>query len=412
MIKNRNINKNVNKDTDNNTNNKKKKYTPQREKEKSPCGVYKKCGSCKMVYMSYEEQLKQKQKRVEEALQPYCRPEPIIGMKNPMYYRNKMQAVYGQDRQRNPITGVYEEGTRRIVVTDDCLVESSKAQKIMVSIRGLLKSFKIRPYYDDTGYGLLRHIMLRTGHVTGEIMVVLILGSPVMPSKNNFVKALLKLHPEITTIVVQVNQRGTGMALGGKEQVLYGKGYIEDVLCGKTFRIYPKTVYPVNSVQAELLYQKVLELGELKGSETVLDAYCGIGTIGLIASDKAKQVIGVERNEYTVREAVNHAKNNKIENIHFYKNDADKLINDMAVQQKKVDVLFMDLDRKGCEEAFLNSIIKMCPKKIVYLSSNPEALAKDLQFLTKNRYLVKNCVILDCQPHTGMVQCVVQVFLK
>lgn len=376
------------------------------ETNKSLCPVAKKCGGCSWIHKPYEEQLSLKEKWFQELLKPYCKPEKAIAMENPMHYRNKVHAAFGEDRKHNVISGIYEAGTHKIVPVDSCLIENEKADEIIVSIRGLLKSFKIRPYNEDTGYGLLRHVLIRTGHVTGQIMVVLVLSSPVMPSKNNFVKALLKLHPEITTIVVNVNNRSTSMVLGEKEQVIYGKGYIEDVLCGKTFRISPKSFYQVNPAQTEKLYGKTLEYAALKGNETVLDAYCGTGTIGMIASDKAGKVIGVELNGDAVKDARINAKNNGIRNIQFYQNDAGKFLVEMAEQNAKVDVVLMDPPRAGSSEAFLGSIVRMKPGKVVYVSCNPETLARDLKYLTKHGYKVKKAVGVDMFPFTESLEAV------
>ena len=322
-------------------------------------------------------------------------------MEHPTHYRNKVHAVFGEDRKHNVISGIYEEGSHKIVPVDSCLIENQKADEIIVSIRKLLPSFKIRPYNEDTGYGLLRHVLIRTGHVSGQIMVVLVLSSPVMPSKNNFVKALLKLHPEITTIVVNVNNRGTSMVLGDKEQVIYGKGYIEDTLCEKVFRISPKSFYQVNPVQTELLYNKAMEYAELTGKETVVDAYCGTGTIGIIASDKAAKVIGVELNADAVKDARDNAKRNNVKNIEFYQNDAGKFLVNMAEQGAEVDVVLMDPPRSGSDEAFLSSVVKIGPKKVVYISCNPETLARDLKYLTKNGYKVQRAVGCDMFPFTS-----------
>jgi 23S rRNA (uracil1939-C5)-methyltransferase len=310
------------------------------------------------------------------------------------------------------ISGIYEEGSHKIVPVDSCLIENQKADEIIVSIRKLLPSFKIRPYNEDTGYGLLRHVLIRTGHVSGQIMVVLVLSSPIMPSKNNFVKALLKLHPEITTIVVNVNNRGTSMVLGDKEQVIYGKGYIEDTLCEKVFRISPKSFYQVNPVQTELLYNKAMEYAELTGKETVVDAYCGTGTIGIIASDKAAKVIGVELNADAVKDARDNAKRNNVKNIEFYQNDAGKFLVSMADQGADVDVVLMDPPRSGSDEAFLSSVVKIGPKKVVYISCNPETLARDLKYLTKNGYKVQRAVGCDMFPftsHCEVVTCLQKV---
>lgn len=376
------------------------------EKATSPCPVSGKCGGCKWIQKTYPEQLKEKEKWVRELLAPFCKTEPIIGMEQPLHYRNKVHAVFGEDRKHNIISGIYEEGTHKIVPVNSCLIENEKADAIIVSIRELLKSFKIRTYNEDTGYGLLRHVLIRTGQTTGQIMVVLVLASPIMPSKNNFVKALLKLHPEITTIVVNVNNRGTSMVLGDKEQVIYGKGYIEDVLCGKTFRISPKSFYQVNPVQTENLYNKALEFAALKGTETVLDAYCGTGTIGIIAADKAGKVIGVELNADAVKDAKENAKRNNVKNIQFYQNDAGKFLVEMAEQGAKVDVVLMDPPRSGSDEAFLSSVVKMQPAKVVYVSCNPETLARDLKYLTRKGYKVKRAVGCDMFPFTGSVESV------
>lgn len=376
------------------------------EKATSPCPVSGKCGGCKWIHKTYPEQLKEKEKWVRELLAPFCKTEPIIGMEQPLHYRNKVHAVFGEDRKHNIISGIYEEGTHKIVPVNSCLIENEKADAIIVSIRELLKSFKIRTYNEDTGYGLLRHVLIRTGQTTGQIMVVLVLASPIMPSKNNFVKALLKLHPEITTIVVNVNNRGTSMVLGDKEQVIYGKGYIEDVLCGKTFRISSKSFYQVNPVQTENLYNKALEFAALKGTETVLDAYCGTGTIGIIAADKAGKVIGVELNADAVKDAKENAKRNNVKNIQFYQNDAGKFLVEMAEQGAKVDVVLMDPPRSGSDEAFLSSVVKMQPAKVVYVSCNPETLARDLKYLTRKGYKVKRAVGCDMFPFTGSVESV------
>lgn len=378
----------------------------KKENRQKLCPVSAKCGGCQWINIGYEEQLQAKSVKFRKLMEPFCRPEPIIPMEEPTHYRNKVHAAFGEDRRHNAISGIYEEKSHRIVPVDSCLIENRKADEIIVSIRGLLKSFKIRPYNEDTGYGLLRHVLVRTGHATGQIMVVLVLGFPIMPSKNHFVKALLELHPEITTIVVNVNDRDTSMILGDKQQVLYGKGYIEDVLCGKTFRISPKSFYQVNPVQTEKLYLKALEYAGLTGSETVLDAYCGTGTIGMIASAHAARVMGVELNRDAVRDAVSNAKRNKISNIQFYQYDAGNFLLEMAQQGAKLDLLFMDPPRSGSSEAFLNAAGQIGPKRIVYISCNPETLVRDLRILTKKGYRVKKSVAVDMFPFTESVEAV------
>lgn len=370
------------------------------------CPAAKRCGGCRWIGMDYQEQLREKEKQVRKLLASYCRPEAILGMEQPLYYRNKVHAVFGEDKRHRPISGIYEERTHRIVPVDSCRIENQQADAIIVTIRELLPSFKIRPYNEDTGYGLLRHVLIRTGQATGQIMVVLVLASPILPSKNNFVKVLLKRHPEITTIVINVNDRRTSMVLGGKEQVIYGRGYIEDTLCGKTFRISPKSFYQVNPVQTEALYGKAMEYAALTGRETVVDAYCGTGTIGIIASDRAKQVIGVELNADAVRDARSNARNNKVQNIQFYQNDAGRFLLEMQEQGAKVDVVLMDPPRSGSSEEFLTAIARIAPLRVVYISCNPETLARDLRYLTGNGYRVERAVAVDMFPFTEHVETV------
>ena len=373
---------------------------------KLPCPVAGKCGGCQLLHLSYEEQLKLKEKRLRELCGKFGKFEPVIGMEQSYYYRNKVHAAFGEDRKHNIISGIYEESTHRIVPVDSCLLENQKADAIIVTIRKLMKSFKMRPYNEKSGYGLLRHVLIRTGYFTGQIMVVLVLTSPILPSKNNFVKALLKEHPEITTIVVNVNNRFTSMVLGDKEQVIYGKGYIEDELLGKTFRISSKSFYQINPAQTQTLYGKAMEFADLTGKEVVLDAYCGTGTIGLIASDKAKEVIGVELNKAAVQDARINAKRNQVKNISFYEKDAGEFMVQLAAQGGKVDVVIMDPPRAGSDEAFLSSLVTLSPKRVVYVSCNPETLARDLKFLTKKGYRLKKGAGVDMFPWTNSIEAV------
>ena len=362
------------------------------------CTISKKCGGCQFQGIPYKEQLKKKQKKEQSLLGAYGKVCSIIGMENPYYYRNKVHAVFDRDRKGNIISGIYEEGTHRVVPVENCLIEDEKSQEIIRTIRGMLKSFKIRTYDEDTGYGLLRHVLIRRGFSTGEIMVVLVTGSPIFPSKNNFVKALRKAHPEITTVVLNVNDRQTSMVLGDREKPIFGPGFIKDRLCGCMFRISPKSFYQVNPVQTEILYQTAIDYASLTGKEAVIDAYCGIGTIGLIAAKKAGKVIGVELNKDAVKDARINAKENKITNAAFYQGDAGRFMVEMAAKGEKADVVFMDPPRAGSDERFLSSIVKLSPKKVIYISCNPETLARDLKYLTKHHYKVEKIQPVDMFP--------------
>lgn len=370
------------------------------------CPYSKKCGGCMFQGIEYAKQLEKKQGHVIYLLKEFGKVHDIIGMEDPYHYRNKVHAVFDRTRTGQIISGVYEEKSHRVVAIDECQIENKLADAIIGSIRDLCKSFKIRIYDEDTGYGLLRHVLVRTGHESGEVMVVLVLADPMLPSKNNFVKALRKLHPEISTIVININDKQTSMVLGERDIVLYGKGYIEDSLCGHVFRISPQSFYQVNPAQTEVLYNKAIELAGLTGKERVIDAYCGTGTIGIIASKYAKEVIGVELNKDAVRDAVTNAKRNNIKNIQFFNQDAGKFMTGMAQEGESADVVFMDPPRTGSDEAFLSSVVKLAPKKLVYVSCNPETLARDMKYLKKHGYEGKDIYPVDMFPFTGHVETV------
>lgn len=383
------------------------------------CPVGKQCGGCQLLHLDYAGQLKQKQQQVEKLLAGMCKVEPIIGMKDPFHYRNKIHSAFTADRKGNVISGVYAEGTHRVVPVEHCLIEDERADAIIATIRALLPSFKLRPYNEDTGMGFLRHVLIRTGRISGQIMVVLVTGTPIFPGKNNFVKALRQAHPEITTIVQNINNRKTSMVLGDREQVLYGKGFIVDRLCGLDFAISPKSFYQINPVQTEILYGKAVEFAGLRGGETVLDAYCGIGTIGMIAASQAEEnrkvaggkgkptdVIGVELNPDAVKDAIGNAKRNNMTNIRFHQGDAGQFMRQMAARKEKLDVVFMDPPRAGSDQAFLDSVAILKPEKVVYVSCDPETLARDLKYITKKGYAIKKVQPVDMFPATGHVETV------
>ncbi len=377
-----------------------------------PCPVAKKCGGCQYQGWPYEKQLKEKEKKVKELFGKLCKVYPIQGMEDPCHYRNKVHAVFDRDRKGNPISGVYEMGTHRVVPVESCMIEDQKADEIIGTIRSMLKSFKIKVYDEDTGYGLLRHVLVKRGFATGEIMVVLVTASPVFPSKNHFVRALREKHPEITTIVQNINGRGTSAVLGVREHVLYGKGYIEDVLLGFRFRISARSFYQINPVQTARLYRKAMELAELTGKERVIDAYCGIGTIGLIASQKAKEVIGVELNKDAVRDAIGNARGNQVKNIRFFAGDAGAFMADMAAEGEKADVVFMDPTRSGSSQQFLDSIALLKPEKVVYISCNPNTQAEDVKYLLKNGYSLQEIWPFDMFPYTDEIETVARLVRK
>lgn len=343
----------------------------------------------------YSESLQNKQKMMDRLISPFCKVLPIIGMETPYFYRNKVHAVLGGDRKGNIYAGTYEAGTHKIVPIEKCLIDNEKADAIINTIVKLMKSFKYTAYNEDTGRGFLRHILIRTADATGEIMVTLVVADKVFPSKNNFIKALLKEHPEITTVIMNLNNKRTTMVLGDKEQILYGKGYIEDILCNKKFRISSKSFYQINHSQTELLYKTAIEYAGLTGREKIFDAYSGIGTIGICASDNAASVTGVELNKDAVRDATTNVKINNLDNVKYFTGDAGDFMIKEAEKGGKYDVVFMDPPRSGSTEAFMTAVCKMAPPKIVYISCGPDTLARDLKFLKKKGYKVEKCQPVD-----------------
>ena len=377
------------------------------QNETRRCPHSRKCGGCQLQNLTYAEQLEWKNRLCVKLLGRFAHVEPILGMENPYHYRNKVQAAFGTTRAGRIISGIYQSSTHNIVAVDSCMTEDRTADKIIVDIRRLLADFKMTTYNEVTGRGFLRHVLVKRGFATNEVMVVLVTGTPIFPARNNFLRALLKLHPEITTVVQNVNDRYTSMLLGPSEKTLYGPGFITDVLCGLKFRISAKSFYQINPAQTEVLYGKAMEFAGLTGRETVIDAYCGIGTIGMIAAKTAGQVLGVEVNRDAVRDAIANAKLNNMKNIRFVCADAGEFMVDMAQNGERCDVLLMDPPRAGSDQAFLSSAVTLAPTRIVYVSCNPETLARDLLFLTKRGYRVKKIQPVDMFPHTNHVETVV-----
>lgn len=341
----------------------------------------------------------------------FCRVQEIIGMDNPYNYRNKSQYAFGTVNSKT-VAGVYQSSTHKIVDIEKCLLTSPEADEICMTVKKLMKSFKLKPYDERNGQGFLRHLLVKTGFKSGEVMVVLVTARQEFPKKRSFVNALIKAHPEITTVVQNINNRFTSMVLGEKSEVLYGDGKITEELCGLKFRISPKAFYQINPVQTEILYSKALEFADFNGDEEIIDAYCGTGTIGLIASKQVKSVIGVEINADAVRDARENAKLNGVENISFYNSDAGKFMVALAGERHKIDAVIMDPARAGADIPFLSSLVRLSPEKIVYVSCNPETLARDLLYLTKHGYKVRKIQPVDMFPHTEHVETVVLITKK
>lgn len=373
------------------------------------CDVYKKCSGCQLTNLSNEEQLSFKMKKVISLLGRFSHVEEIIGMETPLHYRNKMQAAFAMDSHKHPMSGVWQTEAQRVVKTDSCLIENEKANWIVRAARGMIKDFGIYVYDPKTRKGSLRHIMVRNASVSGEYMVVLVT-APGKPGKmREFASALVKRFPDIKTVVQIENNTDIPLWMGEKENVLYGKGYIEDTLCNCKFKISPRSFYQINHTQTEVLYGKAIEFANLKKTDTVIDAYCGIGTIGIIAARNAGKVYGVE----TVADAVKNARENcalnGVENYKVEKDDAGRFMSRLAEKGEKINVVFTDPPRAGCSKEFLGSLVALSPERVVYVSCNPETLARDLEFLKKNKYTVEKIQPVDMFPHTKHIECAVSL---
>ena len=379
------------------------------------CPYSGRCGGCSWTDIPYEEQLKRKEAHVRRLLKDICPVRPIVGMEDPYYYRNKVHAVFSMGKDGKIISGIYEKGTHHVIPVRKCLIEEQRADAVIQTVRRLAQSFRIKIYDEDRQTGFLRHVLVRTAHVTGEMLVVLVGSSPVFPSGKNFVRALLAEHPEITSVVLNVNDRKTSMVLGKRDIVLWGRGWIEDLLCGLRFRISPQSFYQINSVQTEKLYFKAAEAAGLmvpSGKSRklhILDAYCGIGTIGIYAACACPQalVTGVELNRDAVRDASANAKRNHVDNIQFTAADATEWMKNTSSQGGRCDILFMDPPRSGSTPDFIRAAARMSPDRIIYISCGPDSLARDLRLFGQRGYTAREAWPYDLFPFTPHVETVV-----
>ena len=387
-----------------------KKASPYRIAVK--CPIYERCGSCQLLHMNAKGQQEFKNRSIRtlcaKAKIGKLKAEEIVAMEEPWHYRNKMIIGFQRDKQRRIQAGFYEEFSHRIIPYKRCLLHPEVCDDIIAGIVELMGKLRIEPYDEDKRRGLIRHVVMRYGAVSGQIMIVLVLNSNVFPARKNFIQELRRRYPQITTIVQNVNTRKTSVVLGDEERVLYGPGYIEDVLCGMTFRISAKSFDQINHEQTEVLYQRSVELLKLNGGETVLDAYCGIGTIGMYVSRFVKQVIGVEINGDAVKDARINAKINQINNIRFVCDDAGRYMSRLAAEKKRLDVVIMDPPRSGSSEEFIKSLVRMKPSQVLYISCNPQTQIRDLQVFERMGYRVQGEMVpVDLFPHTVHVETIV-----
>lgn len=367
------------------------------------CHAYKVCGGCQYMGTAYVETLFEKRKYIQ-SLFPDHEVEMVIGMEDPYHYRNKVYATFGYDRNEKLIAGMYEEYSHDLVTVPDCMIQNDTANRIVASLTAIASRMHIEPYDEDTHQGSLRHAYIRVSQASRKALVVIVIGSKQLPGSKELVHALIQENPEICSVVLNWNDKKTSMVLGERDKVLYGSGYIEDTIGGIVFRISAKSFYQVNPIQTEKLYAKAIELAQLNPNTTMLDACCGIGTISLFAAKQAKEVVGVEINESSIKDAVHNAEKNNIRNAGFYCDDARTFLERLL---DTPDVVLLDPPRSGMGYHFMTSLSKMKPKRIVYVSCNPESQAQDISFL--RNYQIEKIVPVDIFPWTKHVENIVQL---
>ena len=365
------------------------------------CPYAKSCGACQLLHISYEQQLVQKQQMVEKLMANYGKCQPIIGMENPYNYRNKAIATFSPVNKNSFLLGIYANNSHKVIPVKNCLLQDENLNEVMEAVSKAAAECHFQAYNEDKKTGFLRHIVLRGSRLTGEVLCTVVTSCQNFPGSNNFVKALRKRCPNVTSVVQNINPAKTSSVLSPYSKTLFGSGYIVDKLCGLEFSISSRSFYQINPVQTEILYEKAIKMADLTGKEKILDTYCGIGTIGLCAAQKCKEVIGVEINKDAVRDAIYNAKRNNIKNARFIVDDATQFMEKIAAEGEKIDVIFMDPPRSGSTPEFLKAAAKVSPKKIVYISCDPNTQARDLKIITHLGYSVKNIQPVDLFPHTN-----------
>lgn len=376
------------------------------------CPIARPCGGCQLQAMSYDKQLEFKEEKVRNNLKRIgglenIPMEPIIGMEHPWRYRNKAQVPVGLDKNGKIVAGFFAGRTHAIINQEDCLLGSEKNKHIIEIVKKFMEQYHIMPYDETTKKGLVRHILIREGFQTGEIMVCLIINGIKLPHKEEFVKRLLSVKG-MKDISLNVNTEANNVILGSEIISLYGEGFITDYIGNVKYQISPLSFYQVNPKQTEKLYGTALEYAGLTGEETVWDLYCGIGTISLFLAQKAKKVYGVEIVEAAIDDARNNAKINGFDNVEFFVGKAEEVLPEKYEKEKiYADVIVIDPPRKGCEQSVLDTMVKMEPKKIVYVSCDSATLARDVKYLGENGYEVKRVRAVDMFGQTGHVESVV-----
>lgn len=387
---------------------------PSKYRINDGCKYQKECGGCQFMHISYDYELELKKKYLQDLFKPFrsVKDIDVISMFEPLHYRNKAQMTYKLSKTKQVVCGFYEEYSHRIVTVNDCMLQANMANNLIKDLNNVLSKHKIKPYDEKTRDGVLRHVFVRYGFNTKELMLVIVTNGEMFPGRNNVVKDLLKTNQNITTIVQNYNARDTSIVLGDSQKVLYGPGFIYEKVGNYKFKISPKSFFQVNTLGMKKLYDTALSKADIKPTDIVLDAYCGVGTISIFASKYAKEVIGVELNRQAVNDAKINAKLNNITNIDFIADDATNYITHAAKNREKIDVVIMDPPREGSTKQFINAIGYLKPRQVIYISCDPTTLKRDLYLFLDNEYEIKSITGVDMFSRTKHVEVVTLLELK
>lgn len=389
---------------------------PSEHRIEEDCTTYKRCGGCNLRHVDYEETLNIKQNAVQslvnKTLDNKIEVKPTWGMGNPYHYRNKLQYPIGVDKNGNPTIGVFANRTHDIIPVEKCMIQNEKAEQVAKYVIDIIKQYNLSVYDEKTGKGLMRHVVVKIGFRTNEIMVILVINGDTLPSAKDIAKDLQSVCHSVRTVVVNSNKKNTNVILGNKNTNILEEGYIEDFLGDYCFKISPLSFYQVNPVQAEALYNIAIEAANITKNDTVFDLYCGIGTISLFAAKYAKKVYGVEIVEQAIEDAKSNAKINNVDNVEFIAGDTENILSDLInVQHVIPDVVIVDPPRRGLDNTSINNILKILPKKVVYISCNPASLVRDLHML-EEKYDISMIQPVDMFPFTSHVECVAVLYAK
>ena len=380
------------------------------------CSTYKRCGGCSLRHIKYEETLDIKrgmvQNLVNKTLNINVKVNNVIGMEIPYYYRNKLQYPVGIDKNNNPIMGVFANRTHEIIPVTNCLIQNREAEKVAKKVFEFIKQNDISIYNENTRKGAIRHIVVKIGIRTDEMMCIIVSNQENFKQEDKLVEVIKSEFPKVKTIIKNINNRNTNVILGDRNIILYGDGFIYDKLGEYTFKISPMSFYQTNPIQTEVLYSKAIEFAKLDKEDVLCDLYCGIGTIGIFASNKVKQVYGIEIVEEAVEAARENAKLNNIDNVEFIAGDVEEAFKQLIEEKNvKPTAIIVDPPRRGLDNTTINKILDLEVKRVVYVSCNPATMVRDLKML-EEKYEVKEIQPVDMFPFTSHVECVSVLKLK